>query len=74
MADTITDAVAAVRARTRATPAVALILGSGLGGLADEVEEAVAIPFAEIPGAGRGYWERVSGPRRTLRERARCRK
>jgi purine-nucleoside phosphorylase len=42
--------VAAVRARTRATPAVALILGSGLGGLADEVDEAVAIPFAEIPG------------------------
>ena len=29
---------------------VALVLGSGLGGLADEVEGAIRIPYAEIPG------------------------
>jgi purine-nucleoside phosphorylase len=31
-------------------PPLGLVLGSGLGGLADEAEEAVAIPYAEIPG------------------------
>jgi purine-nucleoside phosphorylase len=33
-----------------ATPEIAIILGSGLGGLAGEIEEAVRIPFSEIPG------------------------
>ncbi|HXH04294.1 MAG TPA: purine-nucleoside phosphorylase [Candidatus Competibacteraceae bacterium] len=32
------------------TPRLGLILGSGLGGLADELDEAVAIPYADIPG------------------------
>jgi purine-nucleoside phosphorylase len=32
------------------TPAAAIVLGSGLGGLAARVRDAVAIPFAEIPG------------------------
>jgi purine-nucleoside phosphorylase len=31
-------------------PSLALVLGSGLGGLADEVEEAVAVPYQDIPG------------------------
>ena len=31
-------------------PRVALILGSGLGALAEEIEERVAIPYGEIPG------------------------
>ena len=31
-------------------PGVAIILGSGLGGLAASIERAVRIPFAEIPG------------------------
>jgi purine-nucleoside phosphorylase len=35
-------------AKTR-TPRVAVVLGSGLGAVADAVEDAVAIPFAEIP-------------------------
>jgi purine-nucleoside phosphorylase len=43
-------AVAAVRARTAATPEFALVLGSGLGPLADAVEDAVAIPAEEVPG------------------------
>jgi purine-nucleoside phosphorylase len=40
----------AVRARSGLVPEVGIVLGSGLGGLADELEDAVAIPFAELPG------------------------
>lgn len=32
------------------TPEIAIILGSGLGGLADEIEDAVRVPYADIPG------------------------
>jgi purine-nucleoside phosphorylase len=31
-------------------PKIALVLGSGLGGLVDEVEQAVRIPYADLPG------------------------
>ncbi|QEC47580.1 purine-nucleoside phosphorylase [Baekduia soli] len=34
----------------RPAPVLGLVLGSGLGGLADAVAGAVAIPFAELPG------------------------
>ncbi len=47
--DQVSEAVAAIRARTPLQPAVALILGSGLGDLASEVREVVAIPYKEIP-------------------------
>lgn len=33
-----------------APPAIAIILGSGLGGLADEIVDSVSVPFADIPG------------------------
>lgn len=39
-----------IRGHTKLKPQIALVLGSGLGGFADELEEAVAIPYAEIPG------------------------
>ena len=45
-------AAAAVRfivARTRHKPKVGLVLGSGLGGFADELAEAVVIPYELIP-------------------------
>ncbi len=38
-----------VRARTTLRPTVGLVLGSGLGDYADTLEDAVRIPFAEIP-------------------------
>lgn len=41
-----------------ARPRIALVLGSGLGGLVDAVEDAVRIPYASIPGFPEG---RVSG-------------
>jgi purine-nucleoside phosphorylase len=42
--------VRAVRARTDLVPRVGLVLGSGLGSLADDLEDPVAIPFEELPG------------------------
>ena len=48
---------AAVRARSSLVPAVGIVLGSGLGGLADDLEDAVAIPFAELPG-----WPTATAP------------
>jgi purine-nucleoside phosphorylase len=41
---------AAVRARSDLVPELGIVLGSGLGGLAAELTDAVAIPFAELPG------------------------
>ena len=32
------------------TPVAAIVLGSGLGGLADEIEAIARIPYREIPG------------------------
>jgi purine-nucleoside phosphorylase len=31
-------------------PAIGIVLGSGLGGLAEDIRDAVRVPFAEIPG------------------------
>jgi purine-nucleoside phosphorylase len=57
MPEVLRDASAAraaaehVRARLRTEPPVAaIILGSGLGGLANRLTDAVHVPFAEIPG------------------------
>jgi xanthosine phosphorylase len=49
----VTDAADLVRARLPAggpAPRAALVLGSGLGAVADEVRDAVAIPYAQLPG------------------------
>jgi len=46
----IPDAVRAVRARTKLVPDVAIILGTGLGALADEMAVETRIPYGEIPG------------------------
>jgi len=46
----IEAAVRAVRARTTLTPDVAIILGTGLGGLADELDVEARIPYGDIPG------------------------
>jgi purine-nucleoside phosphorylase len=44
------EAVARIRRETDLEPRVGVVLGSGLGGLADELEERVEIPYAGIPG------------------------
>ncbi|MBR4347142.1 MAG: purine-nucleoside phosphorylase [Oscillospiraceae bacterium] len=43
-------ALAAVRERTDAVPFAGVVLGSGLGGLADEIEIDTVIPYSELPG------------------------
>ena len=48
--ESLDAAVARIRERSDLEPRVGIVLGSGLGGLADEVEAAVEIPYAEIPG------------------------
>ncbi len=47
----------AVRARTRLVPEVGIVLGSGLGSLADDLLDPVAIPFADLPG-----WPSATAP------------
>jgi purine-nucleoside phosphorylase len=42
-----------IRSRTTETPRVAIVLGSGLGGFADDFEDAVGIPYEDIPGFSR---------------------
>jgi purine-nucleoside phosphorylase len=46
----VADAVRAVKTRTAIVPEVAIILGTGLGALADELKADVTIPYADIPG------------------------
>lgn len=57
-------AAAAVRARTRVAPEVAVVLGSGLGeAVADDLDVEVEIPFADLPGFHRSF---VPGHAKTL--------
>ncbi|MGQ0815674.1 MAG: purine-nucleoside phosphorylase, partial [Gemmatimonadota bacterium] len=46
----VNSATAVIRQRLQREPRIMLVLGSGLGALADEMEHAVRIPFSEIPG------------------------
>ena len=50
-----------IRARMKVEPRVGVVLGSGLGAFADEFEEAVSIPYQEIPGFGRSTAEGHAG-------------
>ena len=45
----IKQATEAIRERTPLTPGVGVILGSGLGPVADQVEDPTVIPYSEIP-------------------------
>lgn len=45
----IREAADFIRSKTKILPKVGLILGSGLGVLADHIEEAVSIPYSDIP-------------------------
>ena len=45
------EAAAVIRGRISIEPQVGLVLGSGLGPLAEEIEDATTIPYEDIP-----YW------------------
>jgi xanthosine phosphorylase len=44
------DAAAVITARAPEAPRLGIVLGSGLGGIADALEDSVAIPYGELPG------------------------
>jgi purine-nucleoside phosphorylase len=48
--DRVAGAATSVRARTRVQPEIAIILGTGLGGLAREIAVEAEIPYGDIPG------------------------
>jgi purine-nucleoside phosphorylase len=50
-------AVEVIRSRIHLQPTIGLVLGSGLGGLADTLEDATVIPYDEIPN-----WPRSTVP------------
>ncbi len=50
MKDELDAAVATIRDRTETTPAIGVVLGSGLGAFADAVEDVVEISYEDIPG------------------------
>src|SRR5215831_9810593 len=47
--DQITAAVAAIRTKWSGTPRAGIILGTGLGALAREIEAEATIPYPDIP-------------------------
>ena len=57
----VEHAARVVRSRMKEEPRLAVVLGSGLGGFADDFEDAVAIPYGEIPGFVQSTAEGHSG-------------
>jgi purine-nucleoside phosphorylase len=47
--DQVRDAADAIRARVREVPAIAVVLGSGLGDFAGTLGDAVSMPYDELP-------------------------
>jgi purine-nucleoside phosphorylase len=47
--DRIEEAAAAVRAKWATRPAVGIILGTGLGGLTEDIQDPTAIPYESVP-------------------------
>ena len=46
----VDTAAAYLRAKLPFTPDLALVLGSGLGGLAEQIQDPIVIPYREVPG------------------------
>lgn len=70
LSQAVSEAAEYLRAHLPARPDLALVLGSGLGGLADRIENPVYIPYGQIPHfpvstapghAGRFVFGRLSG-------------
>jgi purine-nucleoside phosphorylase len=54
-AEKTAEAMASMNRKTALRPKVGIVLGSGLGGVADAIEDPVVIPYEEIP-----YWPRTT--------------
>ncbi len=57
----IAAAVNAVRVKTDLTPKAGIILGTGLGGVARKIDNAVVIPYSQIPGFSESTTEGHAG-------------
>ncbi|MBR5626653.1 MAG: purine-nucleoside phosphorylase [Thermoguttaceae bacterium] len=57
----IMDAVAVIRGRWNGSADVGIVLGTGLGNLANKIENSVVIPYEEIPGFPRSTVESHAG-------------
>ncbi len=57
----VAAAVRAVQARTAVVPEVAIILGTGLGALADQLKAETTLPYADVPGFPRPTVETHAG-------------
>ena len=45
----IDDAIRFLRTKTSASPAIGIILGTGLGGLAKEIKAEIVLDYGDIP-------------------------
>src|ERR1044072_6673520 len=50
-----------IRSRTKMTPSIAVVLGSGLGAFADELADSTAVAYKEIPGFAQATVEGHAG-------------
>jgi len=57
----VAEAVRAVKARTAVVPDVAIILGTGLGALAEALQADTVLPYADVPGFPRPTVETHAG-------------
>jgi purine-nucleoside phosphorylase len=57
----VAEAVRAVKARTAVVPDVAIILGTGLGALADQLKAETMLPYVDVPGFPRPTVETHAG-------------
>jgi purine-nucleoside phosphorylase len=55
------EAARLIRTRTSAQASVAIVLGSGLGAFAEDLTDAIAVPYDEIPGFARATVEGHAG-------------
>jgi purine-nucleoside phosphorylase len=57
----VEGAARTIRSRCKEDPRVALVLGSGLGAFANDLQDSVSIPYEEIPGFARSTVEGHAG-------------
>ena len=61
MTDSLETMVSYVKGRANVSPATAVVLGSGLGHMAENVEGGVKVPYGNIPGYPKPTVEGHSG-------------
>jgi len=60
MNEKVVEAVTALKRHIHYQPKIGIILGSGLGGLAEEIQDPVRVRFEDIPSFPRWHYSVVS--------------